>query len=448
MRKKASQIILIFYLSLSQLLLGQSTVIQGELNKNCGIDKIYLYENIGGKFNPIDSCRIDQNNQYHFNGSFETGYYSIFSSTNDWVQFIINNKDTLISIDFPNEKLRDSIVVENSAENIRLWDFINKRRYFKSKISEAYTQKTYHQQNSTEYNFYSKSEDSLKNLLNNFILATYRFDSTSFLSRTIISDYEQLPGDDFFKYTFFTDDELIRSGVLSLKITQYLQFHTEYTEAGFTKSIDLILSKASENQLVYEFVLNYLLDLFNNVGPDIILDYLVNTYVLENSCSELDISTVISNKLESYRSIQIGEKLPQFSLFDESGTLNNINDLISLSNYNLLFFGSSNCAFCQEANPVLREISDLNDVFFFKVIYISLDTELSDILKTKASFGHNWIVLSELNSWDSKLAQHFMIHKTPSFILLDNNGIIIDKPKNMESLLNQLNFLKIKKPAK
>ncbi len=447
--KKNIKTILIFVVivfGISRLSSAQ-TRIEGSLAKDFAYDKIFLFENIGGKYYPKDSCEIGFDRKFSFNGAYPTGFYSIFSTSSDWVQFIVNNDDSLVSFRFPKQNLRDSILILNSPENQNLWKFINQRKAYNSLISASYSQKTYYLPDSQEYSFFQKREDSLVNELNKFIMETYVSQPNSFLGKTIISDYKTENRDGFFKYTFFNEADLIRSGVLTLKVTQYLQLQTEYTENGFISSIDKILNLASENPIVYEFVLNYLLELFNQVGPDIILDYLVNHYVLENSCTDMEISQVIENKLDSYKKTQTGQKLPPFSLFDETGTLCNLNDLIGLSNYTLLFFGSSHCPFCQDSNPILSQVSEMNDFRSFKVIYISFDTTQNELLMAKKSYGKKWIILSELKSWDSKLAQYLMIHKTPSFIMLDKTANIISKPKDLTALLAELSRLDIKKPA-
>ena len=399
-------------------------------------------ENIGGNYSIIDSCSINTG-IFSFEKNLQTGYYALALNDNNFAQFIIHSNEESIEINFSGDDLKQDIKVIQSNENKLLWDFMIQRKKMKSEISQVFRAKTYFKENSIEYHSFQKQEDSLNKQYNNYLLTLYTGDSNTFFAKTIISDIVISENDDFFKYTFFDEPDLIRSGVFTKKITEYLQFHTAYTEDGFISSLDIILQKASSNHQVYEVVLNYLLELFNQVGPDVVLDYLVEEYVISDACSDLGISEILASKIDDYKKIQIGNIAPNVDLFDTEEKWYQLKELFPNSKLNVLFFGSSQCHFCQEAKPQLEGFSQDIAPQELQVIYISLDTNLQEWRKETEVKMDNWVYLSELKAWNSISTQVYQVHKTPSFYIIDGNLQIISKPRNIDELMNELEFLGI-----
>jgi len=431
-------LLVILFLSLSSI---SQTKIFGKI-KHSSTTPLFLMENIGGNYAIIDSCSINTG-VFSFEKKLQTGYYALGLNDNNFAQIIIPSNEENIEINFSGDHLKRDIKVIQSNENRLLWDFMVQRKKMKSEISQVYRAKTYFNENSIEYHSFQKQEDSLKRLYNNYLLTLYKKNSQTFFAKTIISDIAISENDDFFKYTFFNEPDLIRSGVFTKQITEYLQFHTAYTEDGFIGSLDIILQKAAVNHQVYEFVLNYLLELFNQVGPDVVLDYLVEEYVISNACSDLEISEILASKINAYKKLQLGNTAPNVDLFDTEGAWHQLKDIYPNSRLNVLFFGSSQCHFCQEAKPQLEGFSRNTALQKLQIIYISLDTNLQEWRKETESKIDNWVYLSELKAWNSISTEVFQVHKTPSFYIIDGNSQIMSKPKNIEELLSELEFLGI-----
>lgn len=431
---------IILFLSLSFSLFGQNQII-GRIDDANDSTYLYLQENIGGKYQTIDSCLINPKGKYEFVGIYKTGYYSLFLESENWVQLIVSPEEKVIKIDFSGTQLRNHIKVKKSNTNIELWNFIRFRNLVKSKISENSIEKSYATKEGKDLTHFENIEDSLKLGYNLFLLETYKDHPNSFLTKTIISDIELDDKEDFFKYTFFEDAELIRSGVLTHQVMKYLQYQTVYTEAGFSISVDEILEKASVNQEVYEFILNYLLELFNEVGPDVVLDYLVEHYVIGDACTDLSYSDALNAKLSAFKKLQLGKIVSNVSMFNHEGIMMNLHDLCSFTKLNILFFGSSECHFCQESIPQLKTLLKEQSNKDIKIIYISLDTDTQAWLSPIPKDAEQWVYLSELKGWESKSAEIFQVHKTPSYYLLDSNSTILSKPQSVEEIQRDIDFL-------
>jgi hypothetical protein len=419
---------------------AQSNSITGEFIEKPPQKIIYLTENIGGNYQKIDSCIILDNGEFNFKQHFQTGYYGLSLNDTNWVQIIMNKGD--LKLKFHDQSLKKSIEIISSNENLLLWEFMTKRKTLKSQIAQAYMNQTAFSKGSREYISYGHIQNALQEEYHQLVMKYVNKDQNSFLAKTIITDIQLDEKTEFFKYLDFSDEDLIRSGVITKKITDYLQFHTEYTEDGFIESVDKVLELSAENQKVFEFSLNYLLELFNATGPDIILNYIIENYVIGDACTDMEYSDILNKKLKAYKSIQIGKIAPNISIFNNDGIMQNLYDICSFSKLNILYFGSSHCQFCEESTPELIKLTTGHEKNEIQLIYISLDTEVDEWKESISKLPTSWIKFSELKSWESKSTEIFQVHKTPSFYILDQKSTIISKPKNVDELKSEIEYIK------
>lgn len=437
-------IFILNFIFLSLIIHAQEIKIYGNLNHILSYDSIHLAENIGGKYSIIQSSAINKQGDFSFSGNYPTGYYAIWLGETNFAQIILNKEN--LSIKFQDTILRNDIEILGSIENSMLWDFIYNRKKYKSEISQAYMHKTEFAEYSANYQYFDSIEKSLITKYHHYILTIDSLCPDSFLSKSILADIEPKKNESFFKYVDFSNPNLIRSGVFTKKIIDFLQYETEYTEQGFVQSIDTILELSSQNNLVYDFVLNHLLEIFNEVGPDVILNYLIEEYVIGEACTDLDLSQVLNNKLAAYKKLSIGNRAPNISAFDINGIMKNLHDICSFYDLNILYFGSKQCNFCQESTPQLISYLDqIRNKMKIQLIYYSLDQDINEWLYTNENKPDYWVSISELKGWNSKSTHIFQIHKTPSFYLLDKNSMIISKPKTIDELLKELSFIMQKK---
>ncbi|MBL4651307.1 MAG: thioredoxin family protein [Flavobacteriales bacterium] len=245
----------------------------------------------------------------------------------------------------------------------------------------------------------------------------------------------------FFDNIDFSDPVVVRSSILPSAMMEFFQLHTEYNEGGFQRSIDKILGLASAHDEVYEFCLNFILDLFNRVGPDIVFQYVVETYLLDGGCSEANVSEHISALAENYRVLQTGNKAPFFIATTIDNDSFVLEQHLSKNKYTVLFFWSSHCAFCTETTPQLIDWKKQNPNV--SVVGISLDNNKEELDKYLTKKTVPWENICDYKGWKSDIVLQYKIHKTPSFYVLDSKGVIVSKPKDM-STLSRLNMDKVK----
>lgn len=403
--------------------------------------KLYLSEVVGTRYFLIDSAIINSKKPIEFNiENKPTGYYKIHFNDSNIVDIIINNEPK-IEITFHDSILQNGVEINKSIENQLLWNY----KYYSRNVgvlqNQILIQRSYIDQKDSLYISLSAKLDTLDALKSAYRNQLASENPKTYFKKTVYAAYPPTPlvnqteKQVFFKNVDFSDPTLIRSAIFPGSMMEYLQKHTEYSEDGFYESIDYMLALAQQNQQVYEYCLNYLLEVFNLVGPDIVFDYLVENYLLQDGCSEANISDEFQQISEGYRKLMPGNKIPEFTIKDTARKDITSNELygekskFNTQNLTLLFFWSSQCVHCHEAIPELINLQDK-----LNIIAISLDTNEEDWIKyikeRQLPFNH----YSDLKGWDGETHKLFKVHKTPSFYLTDKNGYIMDKPKTVNDL--------------
>lgn len=408
---------------------------------------IFLWEYNANHTYLIDSAMISAEGKFSFPAKiYPAGYYFLSMNDSSRADLILNPTEKEVVLEFTNSQLQQGVKVISSEENKLLWEYklISKSVY--DEMKNIYIEKSYipfpplNRDDSLLLFRLQHMEDSLNNykleqlkrICDNAPEIFFARSARPVLRKKYKSREEEK--EHFFETVDFTDASLIRSNVFPMNMMDYLQKYTEYNEEGFRASADTILSKAKANAEVYEFCLNYLLELFDRVGPDVIFQYLTERYLVGEGCSDINVGSQIKEKAEAYRLLLPGNKGPEIVIPDTAGAMQNISDLVGANKLTLLFFWSSHCQFCHKAIAGIVSLYSNYHQNGFEVIAISLDENMGDWEKYIIENKLNWVNFCDFKGWKSEAVGKYKIHKTPSFYLLDRQMTILSKPGTTEDL--------------
>lgn len=343
----------------------------------------------------IDSAKV-VSGKFSFTGiQPREGYYQLFSEAFN-TDFIINPG---ISPQFKIYSCDDdSFEILNSPENALL------QQLKKSRLKSG--------NNINEFREYA---DSL-----------FRQNPVSYFTRStkpyLTSRFDSLNETQFLSIIPFSDASLINSTIFPGLYMQYFRDYVNYDEEGFKFAIDTLMKLSSTNPEVREFTQEFLMDLFHRAGPEVIFEYMVNTYYLGPGCTNAE----FEDHALKYMSLRPGSLAPDTILQSLSGDKINLSEFYKRYEVTLIYFWASDCPHCMKEHSSIKKLSE---VFEGKlgIIGVSLDTETEDCKKTIQKESMDWQTVCDTKSWESPIARMFLINKTPSMILINNNGRIISR---------------------
>lgn len=406
-------------------------------------EKLYLYSFYGIASTKIDSAKGDELGvfRFHDRSAIKRGFYRVAVNDTNYVDVILSPKEN-VELLVTENSLKKEIVVKKSLENKALWELKTNRIASNKKKRAFISQLEKNKGNTPVLTMIKKSIDSIDNATNVFTLDLLNKNKETYFyltSKSVLSplytdatmlvekyksDTTKFLKENFFNNIDFSNEEIVHSTLIPNQLMKYFERHVEYDEPGFKYGIDLVLTKAKANPAVYQVSLDFLLKLFNEAGPEIIFEYIVNTYYDKNTCNN-----EYAVKADKLKSLTVGHALPEIDL---SGFTvhKNLKEIYTANKYTLVYFWSSHCNFCAEAQPAMIETYKSYHKSGLEIVGFSIDESEADWKKYIAEKNMGWLNFNELKGWDSKVARSLMVNKTPTYFLIDSNGVILGKNHN------------------
>lgn len=406
-------------------------------------EKLYLKSFYGIKTTLIDSAARKSDKFQFFNNNLLRGYYRVFLNDTNYADIILSpNEQVELKLDGNN--LKTGLSVINSLENSLLFEFKRNKISLDKQVKRILIETSYLAKESKRYLSLMRTKDSLNTAFDLFAENIILKNPNTYFALTTNGVFSVKPEthkdfaskynkderafmrEHFFDRIDFNNEDLIRTTLLPNRYMKYFETYVDYDEKGFKEAIDIILSKASANQQVYNLTLDFLMELFDKAGPEIIFEYITEKYFLQNSCGE-QTDTKFLQKTLRYKSLMIGETVPDISISDSLGRIIDLKNIYSSHKITLLFFWSSHCNFCMEEVPLIKKLYVKYRKKGFSVYAVSIDEYREEwkafIKKEKLTWINAW----ERGSWKASSAEKFMVNRTPTTYLIDNKGKILAK---------------------
>lgn len=386
----------------------------------------------------VDSAKVDAQGKALFTGPWPgSGFYQVMLPDSDRVDFIIDTREPQISLVFSGTPLQEQMHVMASEENKRLWEYKLLSR--EAQAVETAIRQERADLGATEV-VRSRELDSLERRAQavqvDHLSRLSNADPKGYFAKAVAAGRlveNALSADDILKRFDFSDADLLRSAVYPQALMAAIQKQSVYSEDTFLAAADTVLERARKCYECYAYAIGFLIDLFDQYGPEMVLQGIVQKHVLDAD-PEPPLSARHQLRVESMRKVAVGALAPDVRLPVPGADSVSIAAIASRSKYLAVMFYSSTCDHCHLQMPGLRTALTSFGAKGFKAIGIALDPDPSEFDKCIKERGIMWPCYAELQGWGSPAAKAYQVKATPTFIVLDKSMRIVAKPKDSEEL--------------
>ena len=401
----------------------------------------------------LDSVMLSHDKRVDFNTQLEKGMYQIeteygfafdFLYEDDDVKFVLKDINKLEEIIFIDSQLNTDWYryLSFKEQTMNSLDLLKPLLRSYDKKSEFYM---------NALNEYRKLQDSFVSFTdslsmnNNYASSLIRVDK--FTPLNLDADFQKQRNEliaNFFNEVDFNDLSLIPTNVLTTKIIDFLsiqqtsgQNHDQQIMAVIL-GIDNVLYRASVNFEMYKFVFQYLIEGFNELGYEEIVDYMTRMPYSENlKCDENQYNELLS-VVEFNSRVKIGSIAKNISgktIFDEDFDMYNFDN-----EYTIVYFWSYSCEHCRENIRQFKSFLDENPNVSLVALSVKGDLKkIKSIVKKNKLDGYFY---HDGLEWNSPHVSNYAVTSTPTFYVLDKNKNIIYKPFDFEELVKFVNIIK------
>jgi len=377
------------------------------------------------------------------------GMYKIVCGDDKYLDFIFNNENIVFETSISD--VQGSLNVIQSKENQAYFSFLKSYKGIKDRINALQQLTEFYQPTDAftkqftieYYNQLNEISDLQKKLFkenpNSYAYKLIKVKTETFPelggSAYVRSNYIR---SNWFKNTDFRDTTLFYSNAFTTKAIGFLQLYaSKYYNKDqqiqvFKSAIDSILTKAKPFRKTYNFVVDFLINGFEEMGNTNLVEFIASRYSDEQSCEHDGTKTTLERKILSYTKLKVGTYAPAFEVLTDKGTKVTLDDYANRTV--MLVFWATWCPHCQQTLPEIKKLFDSKIDKTFDFITIALDTNITD---WKVYIGsHDFTNTQNIcdgKSWDGKIATDYQTYSTPTIFIIQNKKII-GKPNDMESL--------------
>lgn len=400
-----------------------------------------------------DNSKIIDEIKTHGNGSFsydfsdnKRGLYRIYLENNESFDIILADEPEVEIFTRMQNSMYSMIIIE-SDENKQLYRFIRPNLFTSYKIDlltqflELYPDEKFGKKIEREIRSLQKKD---RRNLNRSV----RSNRNSFAGRYItyfkkpqaprrFSEHRKREyiRENFLNYYDFSDVDMIYSDAYTNIVFDYIMMHRNNENELYAAAVNILQHIENEDPKIFNFIFDYILKGFESLEMFEICAKL--SVEFGDVCSEDDEN--LSLRIRSYTELGIGKTAPNIIAKDISGRYFNLSEIHS--DYSVLIFWASWCHHCKNVLDDLVQVISFFSENNINVIGISLDYDERELLSYLDNRSIDWTVICDYKAWDGSVVYDYAVYATPTFFLLDSNRKILQKPLNIDQLIEKLENL-------
>lgn len=233
----------------------------------------------------------------------------------------------------------------------------------------------------------------------------------------------------------FRDTTLVTSSDFRNRMVEQLFLLTEDGDMARFDSLSIatignLLGKAKVNMKVYEFILEFMLNGYSNLGREQVVDYLLNYPMLFEGEIQVAEGLRLDSITEPYQKVRVGTKAPDVSGVTINGKPYRLYD--SDAENVIIVFWSADCEYCHDFLTAIRKNLDLKSDF--ELVTFALAENEDDAIRSVRKLRLDGYHFYDALRWESKPFLDYHISSTPTVFVLDKDRMIVCKPYDWHEL--------------
>ncbi len=425
---------------------------------------VYLGYHFADKNFVQDTIRLDDKGRGVFTGdSLPGGVYLLVMPNMRFVEFLVDKNNRYFTIETDTTDFFKTLRFAGSKDNTAFLDYQQQLYQLNKSLRDLHKRQAKNRENNDSVRVLQEQIDKINartRELNRKMISkhqgTFLAHLVSAMTPPDIPDFtipKDTPAHDslmwvrrygwlrdhYFDGVDFSDERLLRSPVLYSRLNQYFNHILIQRPDSLIPQIDKIISRASKNDKVYQYVVIYLLNNYQKstiMGMDEVYVHLADKYYLSGKTPWSDSTFLkeLKDRIAHIKPNLIGRKAPDMRMETLNGEWVDLWELDAP--YTVLFFWEPNCGFCKKAIPKLWNLYQQykNKGLTVMAIYIY---DKKDEWKNFVE-EHNYIDDHWINSWDPHQLTNFRVnydvYSTPVIYVVDKNKKIIAKRLDVKNL--------------
>ncbi len=398
-----------------------------------------------------DSLVTNQNGSFIFNMEGQiSGQYRILLNNMKFVDLIYDHEDIRITTGVGNIDL--DLKIESSTINRDYKDYLNRREEAYLKLEMLTPMLEYYPKEDTFYLQIRKKFEDEQIALKAYSRDLIARNNGNFLARYINADQKPILDADLglieqkvflqqhaLDFVDFDDTTLLHSNLFTGKVMDYLglfqnnQLNKQQLEREYIRAVDHILSRAMFNEVVFQHIMEFLVNGFEHFYFTEVVTYIAENFELSESCQNLERKNELQEKLQAYQRLAIGKSAPDIQMKDLKGEQLQLSKIKAENT--LVIFWASWCPHCKEILPELSDFYNSIDKKDLEIVAISLDKKAEELQQYLDENECSFINACDYQGWDTPAAIDYHIYSTPTLFLLDKDKTIIGRPETVNQVV-------------
>jgi thiol-disulfide isomerase/thioredoxin len=262
----------------------------------------------------------------------------------------------------------------------------------------------------------------------------------------------------YLNHVDFSDTLLLNTDIFPNKALSYIMLfrsqglNREQQAQEFIAATDYLLPLSMADPRVFNYLLDYTISGFEQIGMEQVLTYIADNYSIDESCVSDQDSGELQRRMEGYRKLAPGNPAPGINTQDILGKdfrLSEVN-----ADKVLIVFWASWCPHCTAMLPDIKALAinanannEQGKAPRLKVVSVSIDHSEQDYTEylekhdmKSEDIGDFWVNICDFEAWEGQVADDYYLYATPTMILLDQDHNIAAKPATVNELVKASGF--------